>query len=137
MAELAGGEVGPGSKAHRLDELLCLVPEHAVGDAKRPHRVAAAGQHRVLQVLADGQLRKDGCDLKCASDTCPGDHMRRLTGNFALVESHLARAGFEPAGIRLKSVDLPAPFGPMMAWRSPCLTSRLTLSTARRPPKRL
>ena len=37
--------------------------------------------------------------------------------------------------IRLKSVVFPAPLGPMMARRSPGRTSRLTPSTARRPPK--
>src|SRR6266705_1561489 len=36
----------------------------------------------------------------------------------------------------LKSVVLPAPFGPMMPRRSPRRTSRLTLRTAVRPPKR-
>src|SRR5437762_10836332 len=37
----------------------------------------------------------------------------------------------------LKSVVLPAPFGPMMPSRSPARTSRLTARTAVRPPKRL
>src|SRR5437016_14288447 len=36
----------------------------------------------------------------------------------------------------LKSVVLPAPFGPMMPRRSPRRTSRLTSRTAVRPPKR-
>src|SRR5262245_13063253 len=36
----------------------------------------------------------------------------------------------------LKSVVLPAPFGPRMARRSPGATSRLTSRTACRPPKR-
>src|SRR5438034_9693439 len=36
----------------------------------------------------------------------------------------------------LKSVVLPAPFGPMMPRRSPARTSRLTSRTAVRPPKR-
>src|SRR2546429_57685 len=36
----------------------------------------------------------------------------------------------------LKSVVLPAPFGPMMPSRSPARTSRLTSRTAVRPPKR-
>src|SRR5438105_5840335 len=39
--------------------------------------------------------------------------------------------------ITLKSVVLPAPFGPMMPSRSPARTSRLTARTAVRPPKRL
>ncbi len=39
--------------------------------------------------------------------------------------------------IRLSSVDLPAPFGPMMAKISPRATSKETSSTAARPPKRL
>src|SRR5437588_11989413 len=37
----------------------------------------------------------------------------------------------------LKSVVLPAPFGPISANTSPRLMCRLTLSTATRPPKRL
>src|SRR6266536_1007810 len=37
----------------------------------------------------------------------------------------------------LKSVVLPAPFGPMMPTRSPSPTSKLTSRTAVRPPKRL
>src|SRR6185503_13418747 len=37
----------------------------------------------------------------------------------------------------LKSVVLPAPLGPMMPSSSPARTSRLTLRTAVRPPKRL
>src|SRR5262245_48696560 len=39
--------------------------------------------------------------------------------------------------VRLNSVVLPAPLGPMMARRSPGLTSRLTPSTARSPPNAL
>src|ERR1700722_4486526 len=35
----------------------------------------------------------------------------------------------------LKMVVFPAPFGPMMANISPCLTEKLTPSTALRPPK--
>ena len=35
----------------------------------------------------------------------------------------------------LKSVVLPAPFGPMMPWMAPSATVRLTSSTALRPPK--
>src|SRR6478736_1784670 len=38
--------------------------------------------------------------------------------------------------ITLNSVVLPAPFGPRMARRSPCATSRSTSRTAWRPPKR-
>src|SRR4051812_3780310 len=37
--------------------------------------------------------------------------------------------------IRVKSVDLPAPFGPMMPRSSPASTSRLTPRTAWIPPK--
>ena len=35
------------------------------------------------------------------------------------------------------SVDLPAPFGPMMQRSSPAGTSRLTMSVATTPPNRL
>src|SRR5688572_2497015 len=42
--------------------------------------------------------------------------------------------GMRPAR-RLKSVVLPAPFGPMMARNSPAATARDTLSTAAIPPK--
>src|SRR5207247_10380495 len=45
-------------------------------------------------------------------------------------------AGKSPA-ITLKSVVLPAPFGPRIARRSPGATSRSTSRTAWRPPKRL
>src|SRR5712671_5973078 len=38
--------------------------------------------------------------------------------------------------ITLKSVVLPAPFGPRIARRSPCATSRSTSRTAWRPPNR-
>src|ERR1700704_3223721 len=41
------------------------------------------------------------------------------------------------AVMRLNSVVLPAPFGPMIALRSPGMISRLTSRTARRPPKLL
>src|SRR5439155_1954496 len=50
-------------------------------------------------------------------------------------------AGERPAvgspEIRLKSVVLPAPLGPMSARRSPARTARATSSTARRPPNAL
>src|SRR5581483_4921853 len=39
--------------------------------------------------------------------------------------------------IRLSSVDLPAPFGPITPSSSPEVTSRLTSETATTPPKRL
>src|SRR5512132_3081991 len=44
-------------------------------------------------------------------------------------------AGRSPQ-MTLKSVVFPAPFGPRMARRSPCTTSRSTPCTARSPPKR-
>src|SRR4051812_25778054 len=44
-------------------------------------------------------------------------------------------AGMSPE-MTLKSVVLPAPFGPRMARRSPCATSRSTSRTACRPPNR-
>src|SRR5262249_4851296 len=39
--------------------------------------------------------------------------------------------------MRLNSVVLPAPFGPIIAWRSPGMILRLTPRTAARPPKLL
>ena len=39
--------------------------------------------------------------------------------------------------IMLKQVDLPAPFGPIMARNSPCSTAKPTSLTARTPPKAL
>src|SRR6185369_5766766 len=39
--------------------------------------------------------------------------------------------------IRLKSVLLPAPFGPIKAWIEPSSTFRLTSLTATRPPNRI
>ena len=45
------------------------------------------------------------------------------------------KAAKSPA-MTLKSVVLPAPFGPRIARRSPCATSRSTSRTACRPPKR-
>src|SRR6476659_9949050 len=39
--------------------------------------------------------------------------------------------------MRLKSVDLPEPFGPMMPRTSPSLTERSTFDTAVMPPNRL
>src|ERR1700742_680369 len=44
--------------------------------------------------------------------------------------------GFTPPVIRLNSVDLPAPFGPITARTSPASTRIVTRSTATIPPKR-
>src|SRR5262249_37279520 len=37
--------------------------------------------------------------------------------------------------MQLKMLVLPAPLGPMMAWNSPAVTSRLTPASAATPPK--
>src|SRR5437867_7363683 len=47
------------------------------------------------------------------------------------------RSGFSSPVMRLKSVVLPAPFGPMMSRRSPGSTARLTAEVTRSPPNDL
>ena len=56
--------------------------------------------------------------------SCPANHMRPEVGLSM------------PVSI-LKSVDLPAPFGPMTEWIVPSFTVKLTRSTAQKPPKTL
>ena len=65
--------------------------------------------------------------------TVPG----RASGHVLAEELDACRstAGRSPQ-MTLKSVVLPAPFGPRIARRSPWATSRSTSLTARRPPKR-
>src|SRR5690349_9872834 len=49
----------------------------------------------------------------------------------------LPPSGASVPAIWLISVVLPAPFGPMMAWSSPGITSSVTPSVTSNPPKRL
>src|SRR5712671_4341808 len=55
---------------------------------------------------------------------------------FSAAKWTLPWVGFRTPVIRLNSVDLPAPFGPITARTSPSSTCIDTWSTATRPPKR-
>src|SRR5437867_2880143 len=66
---------------------------------------------------------------------------RKTAGEARPVMSHplntiIPAVGARAPVIRLKSVVLPAPFGPMIERTSPCWMPRLTRFTAARPPKR-
>src|SRR5213593_1760748 len=65
---------------------------------------------------------------------------RRRLGTRVMSRSKSAiapRSGFSSPVMRLKSVVLPAPFGPMMRRRSPGSTARLTPEVTRSPPNDL
>ena len=93
----------------------------------------APGQH----VLERGHARENPRRLESADQAeaaiWPGD--RRLSE--VAVEMDLARVGGKRLVIRLNSVVLPAPFGPISAVRLPSGTSSVTSEIAARPPKRL
>ena len=61
----------------------------------------------------------------------------RHAGDVAVEQPIEPRSGASSPVIRLNSVVLPAPFGPMISRRSPGSTARLTLAVTRRPPNDL
>ena len=94
-------------------------------------------EHGEVEVVLDASGRgTDGTSGRCgpARAACaPG-------GGSALTScprnSIVPEVGGQSPEMTLNSVVLPAPFGPRIARRSPCATSRSTSRTAWRPPKR-
>ena len=68
-----------------------------------------------LDILEHGEPRKDIGALKRAADAHAADLVRRHPGDVASVDHDLAAVGCRWPVIRLNSVDLPAPFGPITA----------------------
>ena len=93
-----------------------------------PERVALPSDHSTAQRMFSNtrQAREDVGDLEAARQPAAVDH----DGGRPVMSSPLSRIapalGASSPLTRLNSVDLPAPFGPMMAWRSPRATARST-----------
>ncbi len=99
-------------------QLVDVVPER-VAVAHRP-------EHAAAHVLEHAHAREDVGDLEAARQPHAVDLVRAAAGDVPPRSRMRPVVGTYFAVIRLYSVDLPAPFGPMMAWRSPCTISRLT-----------
>ena len=103
---------------------------------RKRHRPGFEDLRGKPQIFDDRQIEEQIGDLERARES-RGLH---LVGRLRRCGRH-RRPGYVPRAavahpeIRLNSVDLPAPFGPMMVVMRLRSTLKLTLSTARRPPK--
>src|SRR5579884_2285036 len=93
--------------------------------AQRPQ--SEDGEHHIAQQRF---LLEERDDLERARDTQMRPSACRQAGD-------VAPEKLDRPAIRLNSVVLPAPFGPMMSRRSPCATTRSTPDVTLKPPKDL
>ena len=104
-----------------------IQPEHAITPRE-------AGDHDIFQ---NTEIGKDFRRLKNARHAglvdLPGFNPSRDWPSKVTVPE----SGISLPMKQFRSVDLPAPLGPMMAWIVPSSTLRFTSSSACRPPKRL
>ena len=113
--------------------------QHLAARARARRATSAAVQQRADDdVVLDRQRRERPHDLEGAADAAPADLVGRQAVDALAGEGDRAAVGRDSTpAIMLNSVVLPAPFGPITAKIAPCGTSKLTLSTASRPRKRL
>src|SRR5207237_7581845 len=91
-------QLGVAAEAHRLQEVARLLAKDAVGKTEGPDSHFPVGEHRVLNVLPDGQARNDVGDLEGPADAGAGDPVVGPPGDGPAVELHTSRAGLEAAG---------------------------------------
>jgi hypothetical protein len=98
-------------------------------------RPAGAEAGRDRDILIGRHVLEGLRDLEAAPD--PGMHAlpRGHRGDVLPVQRDGSACGFSRPVIRLKSEDLPAPFGPMMPSASPSCTSREMSSATTTAPK--
>ena len=141
-----------GERAPRSGPLDARQPEKADGSARRflhhwRYRAGAgpavevtgiAGLHREPQVLEDGERRKQVGDLERAGRAPQRQSDAAACPVMSTPREHDAAAiGNEQSGIRLKSVVLPAPLGPISACSVRSATATLASSSAWMPPNAL
>ena len=107
----------------------------AAGLRDRALRLAAAIDRADEQVLEHGEFLERLRDLMGAADAGAAASLRRHAGEIAAVEADGAGVGARPPAIRLNSVVLPAPFGPMMPTASPGAIARSRSSATMIEPK--
>ena len=102
-----------------------------------PEAAAVVPDEREEDVVDDGETGKEARLLVRPRE--PERSGATRAGRFVTswpTTSIVPAVGGKSPATRLKSVVLPAPFGPRIARRSPCATSRSTSRTAWTPPKR-
>ena len=127
--QVAGEHAGAGAETAEFQHLVCLAARHA------HHGVADQRADDDVVDHAHGLETLD--DLKGAADAAHAAFRRRQPGRPRhRTRSSLAWAASTPA-IRLNSVDLPEPLGPIKPTISPRPTEIETSLLATRPPERL
>ena len=122
-----------GQLAGALAQLARRAPRR-----RRRRWPVALPSDREVEVVLDRQAG----ERAATSGTCaPMPSWARTRGGQARstswpINSIVPLVGGKSPAMTLNSVVLPAPFGPRMARRSPCATSRSTSRTACTPPKR-
>ena len=138
-----------GQFAHQLERVLGEPQRVRDGRGLLDHRaLAPAGRHRLLQaplalgdrqvdVLQHGEPAKQLIDLERAGEAAP----RALACGSPVMSSPSSSTrpamGCSAPVIRLTSVVLPAPFGPISAWRAPRSSTRLMSRATASAPKLL
>ena len=103
----------------------------------RPQPAAVAPDDREVEVVLDRRARgRAGTSGTCGRRPACGRMRAGRLVTSVPIRSIVPLVGWKSPAMRLNSVVLPAPFGPRIARRSPCATSRSTSRTACTPPKR-
>src|SRR6202171_1316162 len=100
------------AEADCLKELHRLIPVSPVGDAKRPHRIATVGEHRVLKVLQHRQLWKDVGDLERAAYPKTGELVWAAPGDVDAAENDFACIRADLTGQEIEQRRLAGAVGP-------------------------
>ena len=121
----------PAHRASLSRLIICISPSaRALASSPRQELERCTGSPGSTTprsaVLKYAQLGKDVGDLETARQSKAVDLERLSAMMDVAIQQHIAAAAPKRPLIRLNSVDLPAPLGPMMATRSPCCTARFT-----------
>ena len=129
--QLADEPVRIDGKAHALRQPQHGVPHRAPPQRETPSRLLA--QHHVLR---DGERRDEEEVLVDHADAERQRVLGAAEPHRTAVDANLPGVGPHQAGETFMSVDLPAPFSPTMATRSPGATRSEASSLATTPPYR-
>ena len=125
--ECAGAAIGGADEARPLENVAARVDDLRLA-------LLAAVDRGDQKVFEYGEALERLRNLERAADAGDAAGARRRVRDILTVKWTLPVSGFCSPVMRLNSVDLPAPFGPMMPSASPGATSSSTPSTALSEP---
>ena len=133
-SRLRSGSVSAAGQLPALVEQI-ETPEHLMGAAHRRRGSGWRSSAPTTTLSSTRERRERPHDLEGAADAAPAHLVGRQAVDARALKRDVPASGANTPAIRLNSVVLPAPLGPITAKIAPSGTAKLTSATARNPLK--